>query len=140
MKLLVAHDGSPQAGKALDMAATLAKNLNAEITVVTVTPDLTYPLDELPPELAQRLNDTVASETRTLLQAVAKQMEEAGHAVKTTARTGRPADGILAVAKEIGADMILVGSTGKQGASRLFLGSVSGSVAQHAPVSVLVVR
>ncbi|GAB7082255.1 universal stress protein [Megalodesulfovibrio paquesii] len=140
MKLLVAHDGSPQAGKALEMATTLAKNLHGEITVITVTPDLTYPLDELPLELSERLQESVAEETQKLLRSITADMAQAGCPVKTVDKTGRPADAIVAAAKELGVDMIVVGSTGKQGASRLLLGSVSASVAEHAPMSVLVVR
>ena len=53
---------------------------------------------------------------------------------------GDPAKRILAVAEEIGADMICVGATGKGGVQRLLLGSVSQHVLRTSKVPVLVVH
>ena len=56
------------------------------------------------------------------------------------ARQGDPADAILDVAEEQGADLIVVGNKGMTGAKRFLLGSVPNKVSHHAPCSVLIVR
>ena len=53
------------------------------------------------------------------------------------ARQGDPADAILDVAEEQGADLIVVGNKGMTGAKRFLLGSVPNKVSHHAPCSVL---
>jgi nucleotide-binding universal stress UspA family protein len=56
------------------------------------------------------------------------------------ARIGKPAAELLAVAREIGADLIIVGSNGRVGVQRLLLGSVAEQVMREAGCTVEVVR
>jgi nucleotide-binding universal stress UspA family protein len=56
------------------------------------------------------------------------------------ARIGKPADEILALANEIGADLIFIGSHGKTGLERLMLGSVSERVVREAKCPVMIAR
>jgi hypothetical protein len=56
------------------------------------------------------------------------------------ARIGKPAQEILALAAEVGADLIFIGSHGKTGVERLLLGSVSERVVREAGCPVLVAR
>ncbi|MEO8702774.1 MAG: universal stress protein [Kofleriaceae bacterium] len=56
------------------------------------------------------------------------------------ARIGKPVEEILAVASSVGADLIFIGSHGKQGIERLLLGSVSEQVVREALCPVMVVR
>lgn len=56
------------------------------------------------------------------------------------ARIGKPADQILSVARDVGADVIIVGSKGATGLERLLLGSVSEKVVREAGCSVEVAR
>jgi nucleotide-binding universal stress UspA family protein len=53
---------------------------------------------------------------------------------------GKPADAVIAVAKEIGADLIVVGTHGRTGLKALVLGSVAESIVRKAEVPVLTVR
>ena len=64
----------------------------------------------------------------------------AGVAAGTHARQGDPADAILDVAEESGADLVVVGNKGMTGAKRFLLGSVPNKVSHHAPCSVLIIR
>ena len=70
----------------------------------------------------------------------AEDLEESGVNVETFAREGDPADAILDVAEETGADLIVVGNKGMTGAKRFLLGSVPNKVSHHAPCSVLIIR
>ena len=53
-------------------------------------------------------------------------------------RPGEPADVILDVAEEQGADLVVVGNRGMTGARRFLLGSVPNKVAHHAMCDVLI--
>ena len=59
--------------------------------------------------------------------------------VAASLRDGDPRHTIVACAREWGADLVVLGSHGKKGLDRM-LGSVSDSVARHAPCSVEIVR
>jgi nucleotide-binding universal stress UspA family protein len=63
---------------------------------------------------------------------------ESGRRIRTHALPGDPADAILQVASEVGADLIVVGNKGMHGAARI-LGSVPNHIAHKAPCSVLIV-
>ena len=56
------------------------------------------------------------------------------------AQRGDPADAILDVAEERGADLIIVGNRGRAGAKRFLLGSVPNRISHHAPCAVLIIR
>ena len=75
------------------------------------------------------------------LTAAAEEAKAEGVAVVAIhARQGDPADAILDVAEERGADLIVVGNKGMTGAKRFLLGSVPNKVSHHAPCSVLIIR
>jgi len=140
MKLLVAHDGSSQSAKALVTAATLAKSLGALVTIVTVVPDLCLSTEELSPENCDLVDKSLADEARGRMAKVAKSVEEAGFQATIVIRNGRPADEIVEAAREEEADMLVIGSTGKHGARKFILGSVSSRVAEYAECNVLIVK
>ena len=74
------------------------------------------------------------------LRSAAAAAREGGIEAETYARQGDPADAILDVAEEQGADLIVVGNKGMTGARRFLLGSVPNRVSHHAPCSVLIIR
>jgi nucleotide-binding universal stress UspA family protein len=67
-------------------------------------------------------------------------MRAKGVEAESHARLGDPADALLEVAEEEGADLIVVGNRGMTGAKRFLLGSVPNKISHHAPCSVLIVR
>jgi nucleotide-binding universal stress UspA family protein len=74
------------------------------------------------------------------LQEASETAEAAGVQSATYARQGDPADAILDVAEERGADLIVIGNKGMTGAKRFLLGSVPNKISHHAPCSVLIIR
>ncbi len=74
------------------------------------------------------------------LQQTAEDIRAKGVDVTIWARQGDPADAILDVAEEQGADLIVVGNRGMTGAKRFLLGSVPNKISHHAPCSVLIIR
>ncbi|MFC6764298.1 universal stress protein, partial [Natrinema soli] len=63
-----------------------------------------------------------------------------GRSIDTTVVVGQPADAIVDHATENEIDLIVVGSHGRTGFSRVLLGSVAERIARQAPVPVTIVR
>ena len=145
-RILLATDGSKDAVLAASIAADLAQKSASELHVIHVGPSVDYdgvgePLvtDIFAPteEQIKELNE----ELQQLLDAQVEQIEAAGGTVwQAHLRMGRPDAQIIALAEEIGAGLIVVGSRGLGGIRRALMGSISGSVVRHAHCPVLVVR
>ncbi|HTX32684.1 MAG TPA: universal stress protein [Solirubrobacteraceae bacterium] len=137
--IVVGTDGSDTASRALDEAIRLAKALDAEVHVVSAYEPLRGAKVRGAPEGAAKvyapLPDTLV--TGILEQATTKVrltgLKAEGHPVQED-----PADALLTVADEVGAQLIVVGSKGMHGAKRM-LGSVPNHVSHHAHCNVLIV-
>ena len=138
MRILVAHDGSAQADKALHEASRMAEKLGAEITIMTVAPDLC--LTEVSDSECTLITDSLFSEAEGAMKKVTNQLAAKGLKAGIVIKHGHPAEEILDAAKVIGADLIVVGSHGRHGATRFFLGSVSSKIVEHATCHVLVIK
>ncbi len=142
--IVVGTDGSETARAAVDEAVALAMSLSARLHVVSayepVAADrLRLEPSEVPADLQWMVNPR--EDVDATLRAAAEAGEAAGVGdVTTHAIQGDPADAILDVAEEQGADLIVVGNKGMTGAKRFLLGSVPNKVSHHAPCSVLIVR
>jgi nucleotide-binding universal stress UspA family protein len=139
--ILLATDGSEEAQLASTTAADLAQKTNSELHVLTVGPD--YPLYELPEHPAE-FQDVLRENRRRakeVLEQQAKRIEESGVSVKEThLLEGRADEEIVALAEEIGAGLIVMGSRGHGRLRRTLLGSISDAVVRHAHCPVTVVR
>jgi nucleotide-binding universal stress UspA family protein len=139
--ILLATDGSEEAQLASTTAADLAQKTDSELHVLTVGPD--YPLYELPEHPAE-FQDVLRENRRRakeVLEQQAKRIEESGVSVKEThLLEGRADEEIVALAEEIGAGLIVMGSRGHGRLRRTLLGSVSDAVVRHAHCPVTVVR
>jgi nucleotide-binding universal stress UspA family protein len=138
-KLLLATDGSPQAALAARTAVDLSSKLGSEMHVIHVgeVPFVYHPEQRGYPALYEERT----KEARAMLDAQVKEIEAAGGIVANAHRRMGKADvEIVAVAEEIGADMIVFGSRGLGAMRRALMGSVSDSVIRHAHCPVLVVR
>jgi nucleotide-binding universal stress UspA family protein len=139
--ILLATDGSEEAKLASTTAADLAQKTDSELHVLTVGPD--YPLYELPEHPAE-FEDVLRENRRRakeVLEQQAKRIEESGVSVKEIhLLEGRADEEIVALAEEIGAGLIVMGSRGHGRLRRTLLGSVSDAVVRHAHCPVTVVR
>lgn len=143
---LIAVDGSEASEHALDALLHLPLPASLKITLVHVL----RPLDVVPPmQLGTGLNwETVRQQYDEQLQGVGlrivrhvqDRLKAAGREAEIDVRCGGAADEVIALAHEIGADLIVTGAANKSALGRLFLGSVSGRLLSHAPCSVLVAR
>jgi nucleotide-binding universal stress UspA family protein len=81
----------------------------------------------------------MAQSGATVCGDAAEEAKRAGVRVETHARPGDPADVLVDVAEEVGADLLVIGNRGMTGVKRFVLGSVPNKVSHHAPCSLLIV-
>lgn len=86
--------------------------------------------------LLERMSAASAAE----LERILADLQEAGVSVEYVARHGSPEQVISEVAKEFGADLIVMGTHGRTGLRRMLMGSVAEHVVRDAPCPVLTVR
>jgi nucleotide-binding universal stress UspA family protein len=139
-RVLVATDGSPDAALATRAAADLAARAGAELHVVHGWQPLEAGIAVYPGMPVVNFRAEYARDARALLDAEVARLAAAGVAPRAHLREGRPDDEVLAVGREIGADLIVTGSRGRGAIARLVLGSVADGVVRGAPCPVLVVR
>jgi nucleotide-binding universal stress UspA family protein len=140
--IVVGTDGSETAAQAVRQATELARSVGASINVVSAYEPVPTTLREEAtqiPKSGVHVRARVLDPLRVLGDA-ADEVRQAGVEVETFAREGDPADAILDVAEERGADLVVVGNKGMTGAKRFLLGSVPNKVSHHAPCSVLIIR
>jgi len=134
--LVVPVDFEKASQKALEVAKELGARLGAEVVLVHVyqIPLFTYP--GLEPSLLPTFTVEIAAAAK---RAVEKLSESSG-GLRAVLREGDPTTEILAVAKEIGAQMIIMGTHGRGGIAHLFLGSVAEKVMRESPIPVMTIR
>ncbi len=139
-KILVAHDFSETAVRAMDLAIDLAGRLNASITVVHTyelgLPTVPFGIDPIP-----ELDEPIAKAGRDTLDAIVSRAKGAGvSAIEGVIRQGAPWVEIGALADQMKADLIVMGTHGRRGWAHAWLGSVAERVIRTAPCAVLTVR
>ncbi|UNT62529.1 universal stress protein [Acinetobacter towneri] len=140
--ILVPVDGSETSFAAVAKAAELAKAFGSKITVVQVLTLDPYIAAEY--ITANQTNDLIerarSSIVKTLEEAKQKFTEQ-GVEAETKLLEGQViAREITNAAKDLNADLIVIGSHGRTGLKKLFLGSVAQSILSEGTTPVLVVR
>jgi nucleotide-binding universal stress UspA family protein len=141
--MVVGTDGSDTAGEAVRQATVLARQIGATVHLVSAyepVPEarLREEREGLPGDVEWLINPR--EDVSSTLNDAAEEIRNQGLRVEVHAREGDPADAILDVAEEQGADLIVVGNKGMTGAKRFLLGSVPNKVSHHAPCSVMIIR
>ena len=141
--LLIATDGSSVGQKAVEQGLALAKALAARVTVVNVT-EMWSALDMAGKGELLKIEEyetAAAKGANKILASVSDAAKKAGIACETVHVPDRaPADGIVHTAEQKGCDLIVMGSHGRRGLSRVLLGSQANGVVTHAKIPVLVCR
>jgi nucleotide-binding universal stress UspA family protein len=149
-RILVATDASAASNRALEMAAQLSTQYDAELLIIHVIRDMQIPFDikEIP-ELESETIESFASAREEIMRKVAESVLRDARAkaakagaskIETTIGTGDPATSILDVAKRRNTDMIVIGTRGLGKFKGQILGSVSRKVTNNAETSCLIVR
>ena len=146
--ILLSTDGSDIARKGVEHGIALAKALNAKVTVITVTEPL--PVDYgsghasgwIPSQEEFDSFDAACKERAGKVLDEARAMaEQIGISAELLhVPDEHPATAIIETAKSRGCDLIVMGSHGRSGLSKLFLGSQTSKVLADGSVPVLVVH
>jgi nucleotide-binding universal stress UspA family protein len=138
--IVVGTDGSGTAGLAVEEAIRMAKALDAELHIVSAFEPLRGARIEGAPEGAAKVWAPLPdSEVEGKLSQAAATARTRDVKVTTHAIQSDPADALLEVAGKVRAEMIVVGSKGMHGVSRLRLGNVPNQVSHKARCNVLIV-
>lgn len=138
--ILVPIDGSDCSLHALEVAAAFAREQQARLSVCTVVdPAKAAAMAFGEASMAAACLDALDDEGKTLVQDAASRVQAIWPA-DVTVLDGAPVDSIVDYAKQSSADLIVIGSHGRTGLPRLFLGSVAEGVIRNAAAPVLVVR
>lgn len=141
--ILVPLDGSELAEQALEEAQTLAKNMGATVVLVSVasTPfDLVLARSGFKDGWSAAPWEEEAQHLKSKLDAVSRRLEAEHLVVEARLTYGDPADEIVKLSEELGADIIVMATHGRGGLVRFLIGCVAVRVVQAARVPVLLVR
>jgi nucleotide-binding universal stress UspA family protein len=142
MKILLATDGSEFSLAAARSVAERPWPEGSTVRVISVAEVITPAIEPgyIDPVLMDSLREEATRHSRDAVLAAEKTIGEAGLKVSGIVLTGFAKGAIVDEAKEWGPDLIVVGSHGLRGITRLLIGSVAEAVAMHAHCSVEVIR
>lgn len=140
-RVMVGIDPSEQSTWALDVAAKLAREEDAAVSLVHVvceplalSPDSPYyPSPDIVRDLRSEGEALLRHTRERLSRAIQQNAEE-------IIRIGDPSREIVKAAEEWHADLIVLGTHGRNALGRLLMGSTAEAVFRHAPCPVLIVR
>ena len=145
--MLISTDGSDVAQKGVDHGLSLAKSLDAKVTLITVTEPFPFHASAAGAGWVSLPEDISGYEEgqKKAADKLLATVREAAAKIGVTADVlhvpdARPAEAIVETAKAEGCSLIVMASHGRRGLGRLLLGSQTAEVLAHSPVPVLVVR
>ncbi|PSQ42546.1 hypothetical protein BRD17_08615 [Halobacteriales archaeon SW_7_68_16] len=140
--ILVPTDGSDPAARAVREAVALAETTDGTVHALSVIDDDAV-VGTAPDDYVGGLDevyDAIEGHSERAVERAADTCRDADLAVRTAVRTGTPDVEITEYADEIAADLIVMGTHGRRGLSRLLLGSTTERVVRTATRPVLTVR
>jgi nucleotide-binding universal stress UspA family protein len=147
-RILVPIDGSSTSNRGLEQAIALAKDQSARLCLLHVVDEL--PLNPglegtiyLPPTYVESVMKALRDKGQKLLAKAETRARQRRLRVETVLQKirGRPvAEVIIHQANKWRADVIVLGTHGRRGLSRLLMGSDAEMVVREAPVPVLLVH
>lgn len=142
MRILLAVDGSSPSQEAVDQLALRPWPTASSMRIISVVrPYIPSATEFVPGALTtQEVRQQNMKYAEDIVLRALERLEKDGLHVDTIVREGDPRTEIVDEATEWRADLIVVGSHGHTGLTRLLLGSVAQAVVAHAPCSVEVVR
>jgi nucleotide-binding universal stress UspA family protein len=143
-RILIPVDGSPTSNSALKSALHLAKDASGQVRLIHVVDELAYltgyeaygaySVDLI--DIAQKIGKKILDDAMAIAKAAGVQadqmlIEKYGEHLGET---------IADAARSWNADLIVVGTHGRRGVGRVFLGSGAEQIIRLAPIPVLVIR
>ena len=141
-RILHASDFSPASRAAFRRAIDLARENRAVLTIVHIYSPLIPLIGEgyATPQVYDKMLADVRTDAQRQLNRLAARAKKSGARVKGLLLEGVPHDRIVRAARSTRADLVVLGTHGRTGLGRLFLGSVASRVVTLSPCPVLTVR
>ena len=145
-KILVAVDASNSSLRAKEMAASIARKFNSQVTVVhVISHDFMHPElkahHQLSPLVLQELDKTYQQTGREILRAAEEFFKEEKIEIETKLEKAEdPADRILQMVKEISCNLLIIGNVSDTRARRFSLGSVAEKISLYSTSPVLIAK
>jgi len=141
-KILCAVDLSEHSHMVAEYAITLAKALNAEITVLYTAPSLSqYVGFHVPPSSIENfVGEIVTGAEQSMDEFIAEAFTDPAVKVKGVILSGYAAQEIIGYATTNNMDIIIMGTHGRTGIDRILFGSVAEKVVKTASMPVMTVR
>ncbi|HEY6194102.1 MAG TPA: universal stress protein [Candidatus Eisenbacteria bacterium] len=142
MKIMIAVDGSECSEPVVEFVARMRWPAGSRTMVVSVA-NAAASMVAAPFEAAAASAEIEAMDVREHEELVANAshaLTVAGMPCETKVVMGEPASALLQAVRDESVDLLVVGSHGRTGFTKLLLGSVSAHLVSHAPCSVLVVK
>jgi len=136
-KILCANDGSEHAFHALSLALAIARQNKSELHMISVE-EIAYM-----PEFLEEVREEAGTAARRFHKVLqrAREMAEANQVkLETHVMAGHPVRDIVEFAKELKADLLVIGATGHSALYERMIGSRADRIVQLAPCPVLVVK
>lgn len=138
-RIMIPTDGSDCSEAAIDHGVAIAEKYDAEVHAVNVM-DIRAMSGTSEVTLQNAQLDNLQAQSEDVTEAVADRVREAGLDVTTAIEKGTPAVRLLDYADENDIDLITMGTHGRRGLDRYFLGSTTAKVVRTAEMPVLTVR
>ena len=148
-KVLIALDYNPTAQKVAEVGFSMAKSMNAEVILLHVITDpVFYASAGYSPIMgfSGYINveplqlDSVQGLKEASLQYLNKSKQHLGDkSIQTLVKEGDFADSILETAKELHADIIVIGSHSRKWLENIVMGSVTEKVLHHTSIPLFIV-
>jgi nucleotide-binding universal stress UspA family protein len=143
MKILIGVDDSPHSNAALDFVKSMRWPSGTQVVVLSVSRPavVAYSMvDAGPVSWIQEVEQEQKRESQELVSRVEQDLRKNGFQTKAQVVSGDPREVIVQTATDERVDLIVVGSHGRTGLTKLLMGSVASHVVTHAPCSVMVAR
>ncbi len=137
-KILCPVDFSEASRNAVRYAHEFAKGMGAELVLLNIVEPRPMAVDMSLSYVP--LEEDLEKAAREDLEEIIRMEKEKGVEVQAEVRIGTPSELILEMAEELDVNLIILGSHGKAGLSRLLMGSVAESVVRKATCPVLIVK
>jgi nucleotide-binding universal stress UspA family protein len=139
-KILVPLDGSTLSELALANAVTVAEGCQvAELILIIVIEPFKSLAHWVSDDIAMKMEKEASAAAQKYIDQTVERLSNEGVDVEAVIARGNPGEAVLEYAVKNNIDLIVMGTHGRSGFSRLMFGSVASHIIHHSPIPVLLV-
>ncbi len=142
---LIPLDGNPEHEEAIEYASWLAQRCNAGIHLLMAIPYFgtmsgsVTAANKFLPGATSKMMDMIVPDAIDYLEKVKNKLEKPGLKISTSSSRDNPAGAIIKTARDINADLIILGTHGTKGAEAFWEGSITPKIGKSSKIPLLLV-